>query len=155
MFGAVASIALLLSLTMCNTDYCNENMFIVGTMRAFIDGDQTDVQLATVDENGTPISFVTMTSRSYSNFSLNPLSDTSRFWIMTLDSVPDCIRKIAIVHTDTLEFVNAECGFRTLSRIDTVLIEDAIEGDSVAILNKFVDENYDNGNIEIHLAGIE
>ena len=29
--GALASIALLLSLTMCETDFCNENMYVVGT----------------------------------------------------------------------------------------------------------------------------
>ena len=84
---------------------------------------------------------------------MNPESDTSRFYILTADTVE--IGKIAIVHTNRNEFVNAECGVRTLSTIDTVLIENASEGDSVAILFKDVDENYDNGNIEIFLAGFE
>ena len=102
---------------------------------------------------GDTIRYVNRTNGSYANFSLNPESDTSRFYILTADTVE--IGKIAIVHTNRNEFVNAECGVRTLSTIDTVLIENASEGDSVAILFKDVDENYDNGNIEIFLAGFE
>ena len=153
--GALASIALLLSLTMCETDFCNENMYVVGTLRAFHkqSKSQIDVILATMDATGDTIMYVDRTSGAYANFSLNPESDTSRFYILTPDSTE--IGKIAIVHTNRSEFVNAECGVRTLSTIDTVLIEDAAKGDSVAILMKDVDENYDNGNIEIFLAGFE
>lgn len=153
--GALASIALLLSLTMCETDFCNENMYVVGTLRAFHkqSKSQINVILATIDANGDTIMYIDKTNGSYANFSLNPESDTSRFYILTPDSIE--IGKIAIVHTNRNEFVNAECGVRTLSKIDTVLIEDASEGDSVAILMKDVDENYDNGNIEIFLAGFE
>ena len=153
--GVLASIALLLSLTMCETDFCNENMYVVGTLRAFHkqSKSQIDVILATMDANGDTIMYVDRTSGAYANFSLNPESDTSRFYILTPDSTE--IGKIAIVHTNRSEFVNAECGVRTLSTIDTVLIEDAAKGDSVAILMKDVDENYDNGNIEIFLAGFE
>ena len=48
--GALASIALLLSLTMCETDFCNENMYVVGTLRAFHkqSKSQIDVFLATM-----------------------------------------------------------------------------------------------------------
>ena len=153
--GALASIALLLSLTMCETDFCNENMYVVGTLRAFHkqSKSQINVILATMDANGDTIMYIDKTNGSYANFSLNPESDTSRFYILTPDSIE--IGKIAIIHTNRNEFVNAECGVRTLSKIDTVLIEDASEGDSVAILMKDVDENYDNGNIEIFLAGFE
>ena len=153
--GALASIALLLSLTMCETDFCNENMYVVGTLRAFHkqSKSQINVILATMDANGDTIMYIDKTNGSYANFSLNPESDTSRFYILTPDSIE--IGKIAIVHTNRNEFVNAECGVRTLSKIDTVLIEDASEGDSVAILMKDVDENYDNGSIEIFLAGFE
>ena len=153
--GVLASIALLLSLTMCETDFCNENMYVVGTLRAFHkqSKSQIDVFLATMGSNGDTIRYVNRTNGSYANFSLNPESDTSRFYILTADTVE--IGKIAIVHTNRNEFVNAECGVRTLSTIDTVLIENASEGDSVAILFKDVDENYDNGNIEIFLAGFE
>lgn len=151
--GVIASIAVLLSLTMCETDYCNENMFIVGTMRVFVDNDKEDVLLVTLDEEGNPISMVLNTNGGYANFSLNPKSDTSRFCVLDEDTVE--IGRIAIVHTNTVEFINAECGVRTLSKIDTVLIENAVEGDSVAILNRDVDENYDNGNLEIYFADIE
>lgn len=153
--GALASIALLLSLTMCETDYCNENMYVVGTLRAFHKESKSPIGvfLATVDDKGNPLSFVDATVGSYANFSLNPQSDTSRFYVLSSDTV--VLSKIAIVHTNSTEFVNAECGIRTFSTIDTVLIEGAVEGDSVAILMKDVDENYDNGNIEIYLAGFE
>lgn len=153
--GALASIALLLSLTMCETDFCNENMYVVGTLRAFHkqSKSQIDVFLATMDADGSMIKFVDRTSGAYANFSLNPESDTSRFYVMSADTVP--LGQIAIVHSNRSEFVNAECGLRTLSTIDTVLIENATKGDSVAILMKDVDENYDNGNIEIFFAGFE
>ena len=153
--GALASFALLLSLTMCETDFCNENMYVVGTLRAFHkqSKSQIDVFLATMDADGSMIKFVDRTSGAYANFSLNPESDTSRFYVMSADTVP--LGQIAIVHSNRSEFVNAECGLRTLSTIDTVLIENATKGDSVAILMKDVDENYDNGNIEIFFAGFE
>ena len=106
-----------------------------------------------MDANGDTIMYVNRTSGAYANFSLNPTSDTSRFYVLSDDTVT--LGKIAIVHSNRSEFVNAECGVRTLSTIDTVLIEDATEGDSVAILMKDVDENYDNGNIEIFFAGFE
>lgn len=152
---ALVSIALLLSLTMCETDFCNENMYIVGTLRAFHkqSKSQIDVFLATMDADGNMIKFVDRTSGAYANFSLNPESDTSRFYVLSADTVP--LGQIAIVHSNRSEFVNAECGLRTLSTIDTVLIENATKGDSVAILMKDVDENYDNGNIEIFFAGFE
>lgn len=152
---ALASIALLLSLTMCETDFCNENMYVVGTLRAFHkqSKSQIDVFLATMDADGNMIKFVDRTSGAYANFSLNPESDTSRFYVLSADTVP--LGQIAIVHSNRSEFVNAECGLRTLSTIDTVLIENATKGDSVAILMKDVDENYDNGNIEIFFAGFE
>ncbi len=153
--AVLASIALLLSLTMCETDYCNENMYVAGTLRTFhkLSKSPINVFLATMNANGDTIRYIDNTSGSYANFLLNPDSDTSRFYILTPDTVE--IGKIAIVHTNRCEFVNAECGVRTLSTIDTVLIENASEGDSVAILFKDVDENYDNGNIEIYLAGFE
>lgn len=152
---ALAYIALLLSLTMCETDFCNENMYVVGTLRAFHkqSKSQIDVFLATMDADGNMIKFVDRTSGAYANFSLNPESDTSRFYVLSADTVP--LGQIAIVHSNRSEFVNAECGLRTLSTIDTVLIENATKGDSVAILMKDVDENYDNGNIEIFFAGFE
>lgn len=153
--GAMASIILLLSLTMCETDYCNENMFVVGTARVFLkkSKQQIGVTLATRTADGDTIAFVKQTSGQYSNFVLDPESDTSRFFIMTSDSI--VLGKFAIVHTNRSEFVNAECGMRTLSTIDTVLMENDVDGDSVAIKFKDVDENYDNGNIEIFLAGFE
>ncbi len=153
--GAIASVALLLSLTMCETDYCNENMFVVGTLRVYFkqSKQQIGVILSTRNAVGDTLGYVSQTSGSYANFSLNPESDTSRFYIMTSDSI--VLSKFAIVHTNRCEYVNAECGVRTLSTIDTVLIEDGVEGDSVSILMKDVDENYDNGNIEIFLAGFE
>lgn len=155
MMVVLTTIALLLSLTMCETDFCNENMFMVGSLRVFHkqSKQQIDVFLATMDANGDAIMYVNRTSGAYANFSLNPESDTSRFYILSADTVE--LGKIAIVHSNRCEFVNAECGVRTLSTIDTVLIENASEGDSVAILMKDVDENYDNGNIEIYLAGFE
>lgn len=112
--GVLTSITLLLSLTMCETDYCNENMYVVGTLRAFhkVSKSQINVFLATMDANGDTINYIGNTSGSYANFSLNPESDTSRFYILTPDTVE--IGKIAIVHTNRNEFVNAECGVRTL-----------------------------------------
>lgn len=155
--GALASIALLLSLTMCETDYCNENMFVVGTLRAFNKESKSQMSVFMMprerDEHGDPISFMYNSSRSYANFSLDPEHDTSRFFVFTYDTV--VVAKIAIVHSNRTEFVSAECGLRTLSTIDTAWFENASEGDSIAILMKDVDENYDNGNIEIFLAGLE
>ncbi len=156
MMGAVASIIFLLSLTMCETDYCNENMFIVGTLRAFDKETKSQIKVFMMprerDSIGDPISFMHNSSTSYANFSLDPEHDTSRFFILSYDTVE--VARIAIVHTNRTEFVNAECGLRTLSTIDTVWIERATEGDSIAILMKDVDENYDNGNLEIYLAGL-
>lgn len=155
--AAIASIALLLSLTMCETDYCNENMFVVGTLRAFNKESKSQIDVFMMprerDSIGDPISFMYNSSRSYANFSLDPQHDTSRFFILSYDTVE--VARIAIVHTNRTEFVNAECGLRTMSTIDTVWIERASEGDSISILMKDVDENYDNGNIEIYLAGLE
>jgi len=155
--GAIASIALLLSLTMCETDFCNENMFVVGTLRAFHKESKSQINVFMMprerDEHGDPISFMYNSSKSYANFSLDPEHDTSRFFILSYDTVE--VARIAIVHTNRTEFVNAECGVRTFSTIDTAWIERASDGDSIAILMKDVDENYDNGNIEIFLAGLE
>lgn len=150
-----ASMAVLLSLTMCETDFCNENMFVVGTLRSFFKVSKAPiiVVLATTDSNGELANYIDNSNPGFANFSLNPNADTSRFILLSADSL--ALRKIAIVHSNKNEFVNAECGIRTLSTIDTVLIEDGVDGDSVAIKMKDVDENYDNGNIEIFLAGFE
>ena len=87
--GVLTSITLLLSLTMCETDYCNENMYVVGTLRAFhkVSKSQINVFLATMDANGDTINYIGNTSGSYANFSLNPESDTSRFYILTPDTI--------------------------------------------------------------------
>lgn len=153
--GAFASIALLLSLTMCETDYCNENMYVAGTMKAFFKKSKQQingVNLARMTDDGDTI-FMTKTNGACADFPLNPLSDTSRFSLFTPDSF--LIRNIAIVYSNKSEFINAECGIRTVNTIDTVIIENPTEGDSVAIKMEDVDENYDNENIEIYLAGFE
>lgn len=154
MMGIIMSISLLLSLTMCETDYCNENMFVVGTMKAFLKKSKAPLMVMTATNNSEgDTTFISPSGGLAGYFSLNPESDTSRFLVFTLDTFQ--LGKIAIVHRNRNEFVNAECGVRTLSVIDTVLIEDAVEGDSVAIKMRDVDANYDNENIEIYFAGFE
>lgn len=57
---------------------------------------------------------------------------------------------LVVKHKNTEEFVSAECGCRITSEIDTVYMNNAYQGDSIVVRNKFVLGRFDERNVKIY-----
>lgn len=141
-------------LSSCDNNVCKESMFTTMNVSMFHrDAAKTPLILSKVSlyrmENGSMIatdykdsSFVT----SF-NLTLNPSSSITRFFLKSEEFRDTLI----VMHTNSNEFVSAECGARLISHIDSIYFAGGRLDDSISITNPVVNGVYDAQNVKIYM----
>ena len=138
----------------CTNDACKESMYT--SMQVLLYSKGTPTQATSLDtlsiiamRNGLPVDTIYKDSSGVSVWEL-PLDYTSgisKFYIRS-NSLRDTL---VVRHTNTDEFVSAECGSRVVSHIDTVYFSHGHFEDSISVVNHTVNGAYNGKNVKIYL----
>lgn len=147
-------VLLLGSLSSCDNEVCKENMYTpVSISLYFRESPSMAYALDTFSlykvSNGSlaEVGYTDTAGVSVLKLTLDPNSTESRFFLKS-----DALRDTIIIrHSNTSEFVSAECGARTIFHIDTLYFAGGHAEDSISIANPLVNGVYDAQNVKIYL----
>ena len=153
---AVYSLSLI---TSCKNNHCTEPMYAPMVV-SFYSGQDTTKQVSppylTIQGMGSD-SLINASGSNNANLPLKQAAGSSQFLFTIadgnspVDGDPVLIQDtLTVIHTNTLDFVSAECGCLTTYHIEDAQFEQNKIG-TISIINRSVTSNYNERHINIYL----